>query len=172
MRKIVGWTLIALALVIPVTGCSSGKKTAPVQAPSASTLPAPGGSPSTKSSNGLPGELPGDKAALRTALSEKSAVQYEIVTIDEAGIRDKDAHFDTLLAQKNWPESSMLVVAVYTQDNYDFRYAMGGIFNEKKVAPTDMYALIKEHYQPKARSGDPSAGLAALIKAVNSRMAQ
>lgn len=165
MRKVIGWTLVALTLVVSVSGCGSSKKTAPVTAPSASTLPAPSGTAKGP-------ELPGDKAALQGALAEKSAVQYQIITVDEAGIQDKEAHFDGLLAQKSWPEKSMLVVAVYTKDNFDFRFAMGADFNDKKVTPSEMYSLIKNNYQPKARENDPSAGLALLIKAVNQRMAQ
>lgn len=164
MRKIISCTLILAALVIPVTGCGSSKKTTPVQAPSTSTPSMPGGVKAP--------DLPGDQAALKAALAEKSPVRYEIVVVEDTGGKDLNAYLDSLLEEKKWPEKSVLVLAVFAKDNYDLRFAMGADFFEKKVSVDEMLALSKSTYFPKAREKDPSAGLAALVKAVNQRMAQ
>ncbi|HWI65369.1 MAG TPA: hypothetical protein VNT75_26350 [Symbiobacteriaceae bacterium] len=164
MRKFIGWTLVLLALTVPVAGCGGSKKTAPVQVPSTSTPSAPAG---TKAP-----DLPGDKAALQAALAEKSPVRYEIVLVEDTGGKDKDAYFDAMLEQKKWPEPSVMVLALFVKENYDYRFALGADFNTKKVDFNEILTLARNNYQPKAREGDPAAGAAALIKAVNQRMAQ
>lgn len=167
MRKLIGWTLVLLALTVTASGCGSAKKTGGVKVPSSATPSAPGGASGTKAP-----ALPGDTVALQAALAEKSAIQYEIVLVDDTGGKDKDTYFDAMLAEKNWPEQSGLVLAIFTKDNHDYRFALGAAFHEKKVDFTEILTLARNHYQPKAREGDPAAGAAALIKAVNQRMAQ
>lgn len=167
MRKNLRWTLALLVLAISLAGCGAEEKqAAPVHVPSTSTPSAPA------PSNGAPGEIPGDTAALKAALAEKSNVHYEIVLVDDTGGRDKDAYLDWLIAEKKWPEKSSLVLVVYAKDNYDLRFAMGADFFEKKVTVDEMLALIRSSYFPKGSKGDPAGGLADLIRAVNLRTAQ
>lgn len=163
MRKSIGWTLVLALLIVLASGCGS-KKTPVVQAPSAATPSTPGGMKAP--------DLPGDRAAVEAALAEKTAVQYEIVLVDDTAGKEIDAYFDSMLEAKKWPDKSMLVIAIFTKKNFDYRLSTGALFTEKKVDFSEILSLARSNYAPKAREGDPSAGLAALIKAVNQRMAQ
>lgn len=162
MRRGLTWTLVLIGLVLLLNGCGGKSKQTTVTA-----TPAPPAAPAVS----VPG-LPGDQAALKGALTEPSKVQYQVVTVDDTGGKDKDTYLDDLLAQRNWPEKSMLVLVVYTKENYDIRFAMGADFTEKQVGFEEILAFVRSSYLPKAKDGDPATGLATLIRSVNQRMAQ
>lgn len=162
MRKAVAIMLVLILLAL-ITGCSGSRQSAQVQAPRAVEPP-----PAASSSSTNGGDLPGDLAALKAARAQKSSVTFEIVTVNEA-VSNRDAHLDTLLAQKKWPGPSMLVLAVYAKDGYDVRFAMGSAFTNKVTVP-DMLTIVRTTYLPKARENNAAGGLAELIKAVNQRM--
>lgn len=154
------WLVATLMIAIAVAGCKA--KSTPVSAPGAAP-------PSATPPAAVTVDLPGDKAALTAALSEHVNLQYQIVMAEVKG-GDKDAHLDKLLADKKWPDSSMMVLVVYTDANYDIRFAMGADFFAKKVTVDEVLSLVRTTYLPKARQSDPAGGLADLIRAVDQRM--
>lgn len=155
---------LVLAGILSLTGCAKGRSTdQPVQAPSAK---AP-----TVVKSGTP-VMAGDQAALSAALAERSTVRFEIVVSDEPAEADKDAALESLLKERNWPEPSAMVFMVFPKANNDLRFAMGADFFQKKVGVDEVLNLVRSLYFTKAKAGDPAAGLADLVRAVNQRMAQ
>ncbi|HEY3364446.1 MAG TPA: TPM domain-containing protein [Symbiobacteriaceae bacterium] len=168
MRKQLSWVLAVMIVIVTATlaGCSGfGRKSAPAPAVPSSKAGSNAGDPSGQRVN-----LPGDQAGLTAALKQTASVQFQIVTAADVGGPTKDAYLDKLLADKKWPETNMLVLVVYPQDNYDIRFAMGGAFFEKRFTIDDMLGLVRSNYLPRARKEDPAGGLADLIRAINQRM--
>lgn len=167
MRKVIRCFLVMLVLAASLAGCGAEKEQpAAVHVPS-TTTPSPAAPGSSK-----PTGLTGDQAALQAALAEKSPIHFEMVLVDDMGGRDQDAYLEWLMAERKWPDKSSLVLAVYAQENYDLRFAMGADFFDKKVTVEEMLELIRSSYFPKGSKGDPAGGLADLIRAVNRRLAQ
>lgn len=160
------WTVCALALclTIALSGCSSARKPSAgstggnVQAPAAERVSAV--------------VLPGDQGALTNAIAAASAVKVQVITVDEPAGDRKDDVLDSKLRANNWPEKDMFVVVIFTKDNFDLRFAMGAVFNEKKIGVDEMLALARAAYFPKAKQNDPAGGLADFIRAVNDRVSR
>lgn len=117
-----------------------------------------------------PSAIPGDTEALRQALAEDAPVTYRIVGVGDSHGQDRTALLDAIMAQNGWPAAGQLVLAVFTEDGHDLRFGTGNVFRQKGVTVAEILELVRTHYQPEARRGDPAAGLARLIRAVNRRV--
>jgi len=171
----VSFAVIALALIVAIssTGCSRSRPDdGPVQVPAASNTPVKTATPAPATSTATTPEIAGNQGALSAALAENSAVRYEIVVSGEPASADKDEALDKLLQDRKWPEAPMMVLMVFPSANHDIRFALGTNFNQKKVAVDEILTLVRSAYFTKVREGDPAAGLAELVRAVNQRMAQ
>lgn len=165
---------LALALLasLLLTGCGFGSSSRVTAAPQPTAPPKPVAQPGpaqpAEPKAAVPG-LPGDQTGLRLALSEPSAVKYEIVVVEEP-VADRTAYLDQVLAARSWPDAEMLVLIIFAGDNHDIRFAMGSVFFKQQVSVDEMLGLVRGQYLAKARAGDPSAGLMELIRAVNQRL--
>lgn len=114
--------------------------------------------------------LSGSRDELTQALAEPSGVEYEILVVQGMAEADRTAHLDRLLAEQGWPEPQTLLLVVYPEANHDIRFAMGAGFRRARVTVEEMLDYLHRYYFPAVRQGDPSGGLASLIRAVNRRM--
>lgn len=165
--------VLALALLASmlITGCgfgsSGGAKGAQTTVP-ATPVAQPGTARPAAPNVAVP-QLPGDQTGLKLALTEPSAVKYEIVVVQEP-VADRTAYLDQLMADRKWPEAEMLVLVIFAGDGHDVRFGMGPIFFQQKVTVDEMLTLVREQYLPKARTGDPAAGLMELVRSINKRI--
>lgn len=156
-----------------------GASTPPVNAPNA-TNPAPGTNAqpgtvqpgtnqpgtsqpgSTTPSTPPPdGSIPGDTKALEAALSAPSTLRYQIEVVTEP-VDDLNKYLDDRLA-KNGPGPNELLFLLFATKNYDIRFGMGAM--NPPLSVDQVYAQVKSQYL--AKKGDPAAGMAALITALN-----
>lgn len=137
---------------------SGGSRTS---APTANQEPAP--------TQELP-QIAGDMAALKAALGESTPIRYRIAAATAPRGADKTAYLEEMLGEKGYPGKNEVLLLVFPQDHYDIRFAMGALLFEKKLSVQSMLDLVRSHYFPKARAGDPAGGLADLIRAVNSQV--
>lgn len=180
---------LVLGLVLLLTGCvsqppaagetknppaSSGKPNAPASPGKASDSNPAGDQNNTgeDQENNAPSitlpELAGDMPGLQGALMEPSPLTYKIAVAEAPKGADKTAYLDQMLAaQKGYPGKNEILLLIFPQDNNDIRFAMGAFLFEKKVSVESMLQMVRSHYFPKARVGDPAGGLADLVRAVN-----
>jgi hypothetical protein len=183
--------LLVLALTVGVVGCS-GKPASqapspqtepvdnpPVQSPSPSvggqtTTPEPKVTPpdqTDEAASSLQEFIPfQDAGVVRAAISAPSAVTYRVVNVGATEHPDLSAYLDDLMAKSNWPGANDLVLVVFAGHNNDIRFGMGSLFRQKGVTVEEILSLVRTHYLPEARKGEPEMGLANLIGAVNRRM--
>lgn len=160
----------------PATDAKS--PTVPKSEQAAPSAPGGGSSASTGQGGGKSSEsapvaaptLPGDVAALKAALGEQTPLHYKIVVADTPGGSDKTAYLDLMLGDKGYPGNNELLLVIFPNDNHDIRFAMGAFLFEKKVSVESMLAMVRSHYLPRASTGDPSGGLADLIRAINQQV--
>ncbi|MFZ5823635.1 MAG: TPM domain-containing protein [Bacillota bacterium] len=181
---------LVLGLAIFVTGCGTkqpaaggtsptggkGEQTAPAT-PGQQTGSNPAGGQSgsnqppstTPTAPALP-KVAGDMAALEAAYAQPSPLTYKIAIADAPKGADKTAYLDEMLGDKGYPDKNQVLLLIFPEDNNDIRFAMGALLFEKKVSVESMLNMVRTHYLPKARQGDPAGGLADLIRAVNQQV--
>lgn len=155
MRK----RLLAIALLL-VTGLITGSIATAASVPQKSEAPL-----QVESTIGLIGS----QAELEAALKQASPIRYKILVVDEAPA-DRTAYLDEVLETWGWPAADQLYLVIYPKANYDLRFAMGAKLSMKPVTVDEMVSLARSEYFPRSQKGDPAAGLAALIQAINKRM--
>jgi hypothetical protein len=162
--------LLLLLLLPLVAGCGPSRPTpgpAPEKPPV--SLPPSGSQDQTSSSpsNGPTSSavaIPGNQAALQAALSAPSTFGYRIeVVTDEV---DPTAYLEKRLREQG-PGPDELLLLLFADRNWDVRFAVGPFTQAKRLTPDQIYSLVKAHFLPKARGGDPAQGLADLFQALN-----
>lgn len=103
---------------------------------------------------------------MKQALAESQAVSYRIMVVGDTDGGDRTAYLDQLIEKQGRPGQNELLIVIFAKANYDIRFAMGTGFNGK-LAVADILAIVRNEYLPEARKGDPSAGIAKLVRAVN-----
>jgi len=157
--------LLAVAVLsasVVLTGCASKSRAGSATKPEQQSVPA--------AQPTVPVELPGNAADLASALAEKAPVKYRIVTVSDTQGKDTSGYFDQALEQSGALASDTLLLMVFLKANYDIRFAMGADFAAKQVMVEDVLGLVRSEYLGEARKGDPAAGLAKLVRAVNQRV--
>jgi len=159
-----------------LTGCSSlfggpQTTTTPNEAPPSNSAP-PATTPTESEGKtppvtaGTP-TFPGDMQALEGALSEPSPLTYKLIPVDTPKGTDLNAYLDFYIEQNGSPGKNEVWLLIFPNDGHNMRFVMGALLFEKKVTVEQMLDLARNHYFPKARTGDPAAGLADLIRSVN-----
>ena len=108
---------------------------------------------------------------MRVALSEASPVAYRVIVVGAIGGTDKTKYLDQVVAEHGKLAANEMILVVFAQDGYDIRFEMGSLFRQKGVTVDEALGLVRSQYQVKARAGEPENGLAALIRAINKRIA-
>lgn len=114
--------------------------------------------------------MQGDVPALKAALREPSAVTYKLMLAGDCKGCHRTEYLDRVLDLQGWPQADELLLIIFPGANHDIRFAMGANFRKEGVSVGEMVALLHERYFPHVHKGDPAAGLASLIRAVNQRM--
>ncbi|HYF79155.1 MAG TPA: hypothetical protein VD973_18665 [Symbiobacteriaceae bacterium] len=119
-----------------------------------------------QSTTGISGAVDEAKAAL----AEPSAVKYKILVVTDSLPEDRTAYLDRVLEQWGWPEPDELLLLLFTEGNYDIRFAMGADFTGQGVTVEEMLGFVRNTYLAELRKSDPSKALAAFVRTVNQRM--
>lgn len=155
----------------PATPAPSTPSTPATPAPPTPATPAQSGSAGIAASS-LQELVPlKDAGTVRVALSEASPIAYRVIVAGDLGGVSKDQYLDQVVQAHGKLQGGELILVVYARDNYDVRFELGPLFRQRNVTAADILGLVRSVYQPKSRAGDPDGGLAALIRAINQRLA-
>jgi hypothetical protein len=172
MTRLLLQTLLLLALL---TGCAGQSAPAvpspppPKPIPTESKAPAP---TAPKVEPNKPAAIPGDTAQLQSTTSQLRHFEAVLTVVDHPVSGDKTEYLDQLLKQRAQPRSNQLVLVLFAKDGWDIRFALGGEFSQRGVTVAEVLDLVRSQYFVGVRNGDPAAGAAAFLQALDQKMAQ
>lgn len=137
----------------------------------AATRPVPVDKGAPITTDAVPGGIAGDMKALEKTLNESAPIRYRILVVNETEGEDPSAYLERVAAQWGEPKADSLLLVLFANDNWNLRFYMGSKLSAAGVTVDEMLALVRDHYFPRSRKGDPSGGLTDLVRAVNARMA-
>lgn len=137
----------------------------------AATRPVPVDKGAPITTDGVPGGIKGDFKALEQSLNESSPIRYRILVVDSTEGEDPTAYLERVAAQWGEPKADSLLLVLFATDNWNLRFFMGSKLSTAGLTVDEMLTLVRTHYFPLSRKGDPAGGLTALVRAVNGRMA-
>lgn len=103
-------------------------------------------------------------------MEAKSPITYSIVVANVPKGTDINRYLDQMLDDRGYPAMDEVLLVIFPNDNYNIRFAMGGMLFDKKISLQAMLEMVQNQYLTKARNGDPSRGLADLIIAINQQV--
>lgn len=164
--------LLLFAALAFTAGCASDRKTQEAMRRGTTTTTATPTQPTKPGNTGSSAApaLPGNQAELKAALAEASPITYKVEIIDVEPTPDLPTYFDTWLEQGHTPTGNTLLLAVFSHSNYDIRFALGPEVTAKKLSVDDLLAAVRAEYLPATRDGDPSMGIARLVRAINRKL--
>jgi len=155
----------------PTTPPITPPTTAPIPQPTVPSPPVPPPDQHVGPASSLQEFIPfRDATVVRAAIAQPSVVTYRVVNVGETEGPDLSNYVDDLMSKSNWPAQNDLVLVVFAAHNHDIRFGMGNLFWQKGVTVEEILDLVRLHYLPEARKGQPEVGLVDLIGAVNRLM--
>jgi len=109
------------------------------------------------------GRIPGDVQAMEAIRQGEAPFQIKILVADSADGEDRTEYLDRVATARGGPAADTLLLLLFKEHNWDTRFSMGLTLEE-------MLGLVRQHYLPGARAGEPASGLADYLKAVIERM--